>query len=487
MHTDATAGQSAQDVNAHAYTVGRNIVFGHGQFAPRTHDGQSLLAHELTHVVQQTGGQVQHQEDQEGQIARAPERTIQRVIQNVQQAELSTFFSQPEPVLPRPLLDKYLVDPALMATQRNIIGALVGRVQGGEAPLTTDQLQTLVLGQERDLGTALIICHNVTKALARGTSPINWSNVSRDPDPLVYALNGTTYTFDPAHFHPDAITFGSRNQQSVFYAMLSVAQFGQRDEGDWYHYYAMEATSYYNASGNLQSDNPSQLDPTTQFTGGLVRRVADALRDSSINSPAYEGWLMANAMSFLEGGHYGQSQTEVNAESDIHIQGASRGLASVGRIPEENWRWYVPKARSISFGDLSNFKFRSDMIETIRAGIDGSFELTIISGTTPDHWYDTPDPFVKLPGFFGSRTRTREDTPTPVWNEVLATLQYDRLASVTLQLYDEDRLMNDHIADFTADLRPRGQRSRNFSLTSGSSTLQVRVEAAGNVVLARPP
>ncbi len=53
IHADGVAGQSAQDVNAHAYTVGNDIVFGAGQFAPATHAGRRLLAHELTHVIQQ--------------------------------------------------------------------------------------------------------------------------------------------------------------------------------------------------------------------------------------------------------------------------------------------------------------------------------------------------------------------------------------------------------------------------------------------------
>jgi len=46
------AGQSARDVNANAYTVGNDIVFGAGRFAPASHEGQWLLAHELTHVLQ---------------------------------------------------------------------------------------------------------------------------------------------------------------------------------------------------------------------------------------------------------------------------------------------------------------------------------------------------------------------------------------------------------------------------------------------------
>jgi len=53
VHSGRAAEQSARDVNAHAYTVGNNIVFGAGQFAPGTHEGQRLIAHELTHVVQQ--------------------------------------------------------------------------------------------------------------------------------------------------------------------------------------------------------------------------------------------------------------------------------------------------------------------------------------------------------------------------------------------------------------------------------------------------
>ncbi|MBL8499013.1 MAG: DUF4157 domain-containing protein [Nitrosomonas sp.] len=55
VHTGSAAEQSAREVNANAYTVGHNIVFGVGQFAPETQNGQRLIAHELTHVVQQSG------------------------------------------------------------------------------------------------------------------------------------------------------------------------------------------------------------------------------------------------------------------------------------------------------------------------------------------------------------------------------------------------------------------------------------------------
>ena len=53
LHTDERAASSARSVGARAYTVGNNIVFASGHYAPQTARGRRLLAHELTHVVQQ--------------------------------------------------------------------------------------------------------------------------------------------------------------------------------------------------------------------------------------------------------------------------------------------------------------------------------------------------------------------------------------------------------------------------------------------------
>ena len=56
VHTNPQAEESAEAVNALAYTVGQHVVFGPKQFAPATAPGRQLLAHELAHVVQQTRG-----------------------------------------------------------------------------------------------------------------------------------------------------------------------------------------------------------------------------------------------------------------------------------------------------------------------------------------------------------------------------------------------------------------------------------------------
>lgn len=62
IHTDGQAANLSRDLNAKAFTVGRDIYFGQGQFEPNTKSGQHLLAHELTHTIQQSN-----------QIRRAPD------------------------------------------------------------------------------------------------------------------------------------------------------------------------------------------------------------------------------------------------------------------------------------------------------------------------------------------------------------------------------------------------------------------------------
>ena len=56
LHTGLRAEETAKSINARALTVGRDIAFGRAQFAPESQEGQRLLAHELTHVVQQDSG-----------------------------------------------------------------------------------------------------------------------------------------------------------------------------------------------------------------------------------------------------------------------------------------------------------------------------------------------------------------------------------------------------------------------------------------------
>jgi hypothetical protein len=74
IHADARAAESARSIDAFAYTVGNDIAFGEGQYAPQSEAGQRLLAHELTHVAQHdaAGGAIRRQPDPNAPATQAP-------------------------------------------------------------------------------------------------------------------------------------------------------------------------------------------------------------------------------------------------------------------------------------------------------------------------------------------------------------------------------------------------------------------------------
>jgi Domain of unknown function (DUF4157) len=80
VHHDARAADSARAVHALAYTVGHDVVFGAGQHSPGTTAGRRLLAHELTHVVQQD----REYTDDSGVMQRSPLECSQRFPQTLQ-------------------------------------------------------------------------------------------------------------------------------------------------------------------------------------------------------------------------------------------------------------------------------------------------------------------------------------------------------------------------------------------------------------------
>src|SRR5262249_558515 len=65
VHTDTKAGECAAEVGAAAYTIGRQVVFAPGRYAPASAEGQALVAHELAHVIQQ-------QTSESGRLIAAP-------------------------------------------------------------------------------------------------------------------------------------------------------------------------------------------------------------------------------------------------------------------------------------------------------------------------------------------------------------------------------------------------------------------------------
>ncbi|WP_241430471.1 eCIS core domain-containing protein [Natrinema limicola] len=88
IHTGPKAAQACEQINARAFTVGNHVAFNSGEYDPESPEGQHVLAHELAHVRQQTGGAISMlpQEDlgleidPDPQLEREAEKTAQRVM-----------------------------------------------------------------------------------------------------------------------------------------------------------------------------------------------------------------------------------------------------------------------------------------------------------------------------------------------------------------------------------------------------------------------
>jgi hypothetical protein len=153
VHANDRATESAAAVNALAYTVGNHIVFGAGQHEPGSFHGQRLLAHELTHVVQQNDGQTSHgkvagrygisgapislmtrtgplsdaEEQEEERKKEAPKKAaLERHTD--QQRKIATFLDNARKIKPDP--KKGLRSPD------NLIHNTVGLLDGGKLTLT---------------------------------------------------------------------------------------------------------------------------------------------------------------------------------------------------------------------------------------------------------------------------------------------------------------------------------------------------------------
>lgn len=128
VHTDAAADGSAKAVNAHAYTVGSNVVFQRDKYDPSSADGKTMLAHELTHVVQQRNGAVDGTPTVGGiKVSDPSDRFEQEASANA---------------------DRVMSDPAPSASVAAMPSAAA--VQRQEAPEEEEEVQTLVQRQDEE-------------------------------------------------------------------------------------------------------------------------------------------------------------------------------------------------------------------------------------------------------------------------------------------------------------------------------------------------
>jgi len=90
VHTDAKSDQLNQSIQARAFTTGQDVFFRQGEYQPGSRSGQELIAHELTHVVQQGGNQIQAMAVQRTSTEVSENQGIENLIQRLKWSEVFT-------------------------------------------------------------------------------------------------------------------------------------------------------------------------------------------------------------------------------------------------------------------------------------------------------------------------------------------------------------------------------------------------------------
>jgi hypothetical protein len=322
----------------------------------------------------------QWQAIRDGEVRPAMQRMLRRAPADP--ALLATFLSQWEG-------DRYVTDEAneafltgapLLSMARTLRDRVLFNWRAGHPPLTTQRFYDLALGVAGDPATALLLAHNVSRAFVRSSKALQWANGPRAGEYLIDTVTITAKVVHPA----GRLTYarGGKEVRSIFYLLFSEREFGTEDPGDWYHYFvtatmAMSGATWGRGGGrSAEADAEDRTGPTGRvIQGGYALLLATALADleSQLTAPAfrgapgYRGWVLANAISFLEGGFYGEDdQARVSAESRSHLRGALFGLRAGGFAANPAWRWYVPVRRSVSTDDLiTGFSVRPRTFEVL--------------------------------------------------------------------------------------------------------------------------
>lgn len=208
LHADSRAAESARKIRARAYTVGHQIVFGEGQLAPATQAGRRLLAHELTHVLQQSGNQYGAGDAKGGRVSHsaAPANRVQRDAVDSMAAQVAreideNAWSEPNPY--RYIRERF--DDLSQSTEDNVGAAFIklqadsGRLNrfaaSAEGRRTLDVLYDAVItGDVSDFEREQ--AGKIVEAKGKNRPAPDRATLSRLRDPMIFPIANQHYFSD---------------------------------------------------------------------------------------------------------------------------------------------------------------------------------------------------------------------------------------------------------------------------------------------------
>ena len=295
-----------------------------------------------------------------------------RLINTIDFSEMSPYASAWEAVA----VDFYpqssrhiLTDPAIVAKVRTLRDRLLSRWLGAESAVTKDQLYAEALTLAPDPGSALVLCYHVCQLFSRGFVTVYWQRVKDWINDGNVLVPGTTVrpTGDPVtdddcttgidFYRPHELNAALpgevlrlNGRDSIFYLLFDKnEEWGVADPGDWYHFFLMASIAYYAATGRVTDRNAPES-VAAQLIAALVRSIFQGMLHVEqrpevplTSMDRYDAaWRWANALSFVEGGIYGESDT--TQECDVHRKGCLYGLRLAGETHHPGYlHWWVPR------------------------------------------------------------------------------------------------------------------------------------------------
>lgn len=185
---------------------------------------------------------------------------------------------------------------------------LTEKLLRSESPLTPAQL--LAETTQPDAAVGLIVCHNVARAFARGSTILKRKRTA----PNFYR-----------YFDPNSL--------------------GAVDPGDWYRFFAIASIAAFASRGSIERLSGA-ASPTVLQIDSLAQQFPAPTDDRR-----YAALAWANAIQFWEWGIYSRSLQAVRTSARQSLDAFRFGLRAVSADPSSPWRWSVPKPASLNPND----------------------------------------------------------------------------------------------------------------------------------------
>jgi hypothetical protein len=243
-----------------------------------------------------------------------------------------------DPRVPRAAVRVYLEDPRLLAAATELRDRAIRNWDSGGPPLKPDDLLAIARDLVDDAPTALLLCHNVTRAFAHGSMALSWHLL--DSARGEYTDGATVYT--AAIRHPEGVPGPSDNP--LFFLLFAADSLGPASPWRWVRHFALATAAAYAAAARLA---PADA-PATPFALAWTREVEEAsgsmVDRSQSPSRGYRAWLWAGALGSVSLSGLPPGSEEWGDAALADLRAAAFGLAQVGVGVDFAWAWPEPSA-----------------------------------------------------------------------------------------------------------------------------------------------